>query len=340
LSGLDYRSVGVDIAAADAAKERIRRIVESTFTAETRGAFGQFAALSSLPAGMRAPLLVASADGVGSKLKVAVAANRHDTIGKDLVNHCVNDILTQGARPLFMLDYVALGEANDLLLERIVTGIAEGCRENGCALIGGETAILPELYTPPDYDLAGFIVGAVEEDWQLGPHRVEPNDVLIALPSSGLHTNGYTLARRIVEDRLRLRPSDPFPGTKASVADVLLTVHRSYYRLLWPLLKHVHSLAHITGGGLPGNLSRAIPSHLNAVVETTSWIVPQQFTRLQEAGQITVEEMFRTFNMGVGMVAVTPAAAAERVLQDLHANGCEAWRVGGLERGNGAVRLV
>jgi phosphoribosylformylglycinamidine cyclo-ligase len=340
LSGLDYRSAGVEVAAADAAKQRIRSLVESTFTSETRGGFGQFGALSTLPAGMRSPVLVASADGVGSKIKVAIAADRHDTIGKDLVNHCVNDILTQGARPLFLLDYVAFGELNAAILERVVAGLAEGCRENDCALIGGETAVLPDLYSASDYDLAGFIVGTVEEDRILGPRRVEPSDSLVALPSSGLHTNGYTLARRIVSERLRLGPLDPFPDTDASVADVLLKVHRSYYGVLWPLLPDVHSLAHITGGGIPGNLDRAIPPNLDAVVETSSWSVPQEFTVLQKAGGVTVEEMFRTFNMGVGMVAVTPAKAAERVVEKLRSGGCAAWRLGRVEPGSGTVRLV
>jgi phosphoribosylformylglycinamidine cyclo-ligase len=340
LNGLDYRSAGVDIDAADAAKQRIRRLVESTFTAETRGEFGQFGGMSRIHAGMQSPVLVASADGVGSKVKVAIAANRHDTIGKDLVNHCVNDILAQGARPLFFLDYVAFGEIDPDVLERIVTGIAEGCRENQCALVGGETAVMPDLYSPPDYDLAGFVVGTVEEDRILGPRRVDRSDVLIGLPSSGLHTNGYSLARRIVEQRLRLRPEDRFPGIDASVADVLLTVHRSYYRLLWPLLTDLHSLAHITGGGIPGNLNRAIPPELDAVVETSSWTAPHEFAVLQEGGGVTIEEMFRTFNMGVGMVAVAPPTAAERVVDRLRAAGCAAWVLGKLKPGNGSVHLV
>ena len=340
MSGLDYRSAGVDIDAADSAKQRIRRLVESTFTAETRGQFGQFAGMSRIHAGLRSPVLVASADGVGSKVKVAIAANRHNTIGKGLVNHCVNDILTQGARPLFLLDYVAFGEIDPDVLERIVAGIAEACRDTQCALIGGETAAMPDLYTPPDYDLAAFIVGTVEEDRILGARRVDRKDVLIALPSSGLHTNGYSLARRIIEDRLRLGPEDRFPGTDASVADVLLTIHRSYYRLLWPLLPDLHSLAHITGGGIPGNVSRAIPPELDAVVETSSWTVPNEFAVLQEAGEVTIAEMFRTFNMGVGMVAVAPAAAAEGVVDRLRAGGCPAWVLGKLKPGNGQVHLV
>ena len=340
MKGLDYRSAGVDIDAADAAKQRIRRLVESTFTAETRGEFGQFGGMSRIPTGMQSPVLVASADGVGSKVKVAIAANRHDTIGKDLVNHCVNDILAHGARPLFFLDYVAFGVLDPDVLERIVTGIAAACRENECALIGGETAEMPALYTPPDYDLAGFIVGTVEEDRVLGPHRVEQTDVLIALPSAGLHTNGYTLARRIVDEHLRLGPDDRFPGTQLSVADVLLTVHRSYYRMLWPLLTDLHALAHITGGGIPGNLNRVVPPHLDAVVETATWAVPHEFTVLRQGGGVPVEEMFRTFNMGVGMVVVAPQSAADRIMDRLRAAGCAGWSLGRLKPGNGSVHFV
>jgi phosphoribosylformylglycinamidine cyclo-ligase len=337
---LDYSTAGVDIEAGDAAKQRISSLVESTFTDLTRGAFGAFGGMSALPAGMRHPLLVASADGVGSKLKVAIAADRHDTIGRDLVNHCVNDILVQGARPLFFLDYVAFGRLDPVVLEQVVAGLAAACREHRCALIGGETAEMPGLYTPPDYDLAGFIVGTVEEDGVPGSERVREGDVLLGLPSSGLHTNGYSLARKVVSDRLKLAVSDRFPESNETVADVLLAVHRSYFACLEPLLADVHALAHITGGGLPGNLGRVLPDTLDAVVNTTSWTIPPVFRVLAEAGPISPPEMFRTFNMGVGMVAVVAPGSAERSLSLLRMHGCEAWTLGAIAAGSGRVVLA
>ncbi|MBK9979065.1 MAG: phosphoribosylformylglycinamidine cyclo-ligase [Gemmatimonadetes bacterium] len=254
---LSYRSAGVDIEAADDAKTRIGKLVESTRTAGCIGAFGSFGGMFRAPTA-GSPILVASADGVGTKIKVAIEAGRHDTVGHCLVNHCVNDILAQGATPLFFLDYVAFGALEPAVVEAVVAGVAAGCRENQCALIGGETAEMPGLYTPPDYDLAGFIVGTVQEGATLGADRVRAGDVLIGFESSGLHTNGYSLARRIVTDRLRLTATDPFPGESgASVADVLLRVHRSYLAAVRPVLGRVRALAHITGGGLPGNLNRA-----------------------------------------------------------------------------------
>src|SRR5213592_2486004 len=217
-----YASAGVDIDAANRATEKIKELARATFNARTLSEIGSFGGMfdGAFPE-MRSPVLVASADGVGTKLKIAFVTGRHDTIGRDLVNHCVNDILVQGALPLFFLDYVAFGKLEPTVVEQVVAGVAAGCRDNACALIGGETAEMPGLYTPPDYDLAGFIVGYVEEDEALGPHRVMPDDVLIALPSSGLHTNGYSLARKIVADRLKLRLTDSFPGVAGSVADVL-----------------------------------------------------------------------------------------------------------------------
>jgi phosphoribosylformylglycinamidine cyclo-ligase len=332
----------VDIDAADDAKHRIKRLVESTFTAGARGAFGGFGGLFRMPSGMRSPLLVSSADGVGTKIKVAIEAGRHDTVGHDLVNHCVNDILVQGATPLFFLDYVAFGKLEPAVVEGVVAGVAAGCRENGAALVGGETAEMPGLYTPPDYDLAGFVVGCVEEDQLLGPDRVREGDVLVGLESSGLHTNGYSLARRIVSDRLRLGPSDPFPGDPEgrSTADVLLAVHRSYLAALRPVLAAVHAMAHITGGGLPGNLNRALPDTLDAVVDTASWTVPNLFRVLGEAGGVARDELFRAFNMGVGMVVITDAASADAVMGSARRAGVSAWTLGRVVRGSGVVKLT
>jgi phosphoribosylformylglycinamidine cyclo-ligase len=335
---LDYRSAGVDIDAADDAKGRIRRLVESTFTEGARGAFGGFGGMFRLPESRR-PTLVASADGVGTKIKVAIEAGRHDTVGHDLVNHCVNDILVQGAAPLFFLDYVAFGVLVPAVVEAVVRGVAAGCWENGCALLGGETAEMPGLYAPPDYDLAGFVVGLVEEDRVLGAARVRDGDALVALASSGLHTNGYSLARRIVAERLRLGADGAFPGEGATVADVLLRVHRSYLGALRPVLDRLHAMAHVTGGGLPGNLDRVLPDTLDAVVETASWEVPNVFQVLAAAGAVPRDEMFRAFNMGVGMVVLVDPEDVAAVQGSAAAAGVESWALGHVRPGTGRVIL-
>jgi phosphoribosylformylglycinamidine cyclo-ligase len=336
---LRYGSAGVDIDASNAAKSRISKLVQSTFTSGVVGSFGGFGGMFRVPPGLEKPVLVSSADGVGTKIKIAIEANRHDTIGRDLVNHCVNDILVQGALPLFFLDYVAFGKLDPAVVEAVVAGVAEGCRFNGCALIGGETAEMPGLYTPPDYDLAGFIVGYVEENRILGAHRVRADDVLIGLPSSGLHTNGYSLARKIVNDRLKLRMDDVFPGGGGAVADVLLAEHRSYLSALKPVLDRIHALAHVTGGGLPENLDRALPKDLDAVVEMSSWQVPNVFQVLQRAGVVATGEMYRTFNMGVGMVVICAQSDADPVLSAASDAGSAGWILGSLRSGSGAVIL-
>lgn len=338
-SAMNYRSAGVDIDASDDAKRRIRKLVESTYTAGVRGAFGAFGGMFRVPTDIPKPLLVASADGVGTKTRVAIEANRHNTIGHDLVNHCVNDILVQGARPLFFLDYVAFGKLEPAVVEAVVAGVAAGCNENGCALLGGETAEMPGVYTPPDYDLAGFIVGCVSEDSVLGPDRVVDGDVMVGLASSGLHTNGYSLARRIVQDRMKLRAGDPFPGLNMTVADALLAVHVSYLAAMTPVLGVVHAMAHITGGGLPGNLDRALPPTLDAVVDRTSWEVPTLFGELGRAGGVATEEMFRSFNMGVGMVVVCDGRDVDTVIHSATRAGIAGWRLGEIRPGTGRVVL-
>ena len=336
---LSYADAGVDIHAADDAKGRIKKLVESTFTAGVVGGFGGFGGMFRVPAGAHSPILVSSADGVGTKIKVAIESGRHDTIGHDLVNHCVNDILVQGAVPLFFLDYVGFGKLVPAVLEQVVTGVTRGCIENGCTLSGGETAELPGVYTPPDYDLAGFIVGYVEENAVLGAQRVVDGDHLIGLASSGLHTNGYSLARRIVSERMKLAVRDAFPGESGSVSEVLLRVHTSYLKALRPVLPRIHAMAHITGGGLPGNLNRALPANLDAVVETSSWRVPNVFAQLQLAGGVSRDEMFRAFNMGVGMVVVTGSADVDAVKSSAKSAGITAWSLGRVQRGSGQVIL-
>ena len=338
---LTYASAGVDIDAADDSKHRIKRLVESTFTAGARGAFGGFGGMFRVPEGYKKPLLVSSADGVGTKIKIAIEADRHDTIGHCLVNHCVNDILVQGATPLFFLDYVAFAKLIPSVVEGVVAGVAAGCRENGASLVGGETAEMPGVYTAPDYDLAGFIVGCVEEDHVITSAGVKDGDVLVGLASTGLHTNGYSLARRIISDRLKLGPHDPYPeaGGK-SVADVMLAVHRSYLNVLRPALGHIHAMAHITGGGIPGNLDRALPSQTDAVVEMKSWEIPSTFRVLEDAGRVDRAEMYRAFNMGVGMIVITDTAGAA-VIRDLASKaGVDNWIIGHTRPGSGRVHLV
>jgi phosphoribosylformylglycinamidine cyclo-ligase len=338
--GLEYADAGVDIERSDAVKRRIRAVVESTFTAGARGAFGGFGGMFRIPSEFRRPVLVSSADGVGTKLRVAIEADRHDTVGHDLVNHCVNDILVQGAVPLFFLDYFAAGTLVPHVVESVVTGIAAGCRENGCSLVGGETAEMPGIYTPPDYDLAGFIVGCVEEEGILGADRVEEGDRIVGLASNGLHTNGYSLARRIVSDRMWLGVQAAFPGEEGTVADVLLRVHRSYLQAIKPVLGVVHGMAHITGGGLPGNVNRVLPDTMDAEIDGSSWEVPNLFRQLEQAGQVVRAEMYRTFNMGIGMVVITDEAGARAVEASAASVHIGSWRLGRIVRGTGQVRIT
>ncbi len=332
-TGLDYRAAGVDLDAAERAKERLKSLVASTRDENTLSELGLFGGLYSVPGDVESPVLVSSADGVGTKLKVAFLAGRHDTVGQDLVNHCVNDVLVQGARPLFFLDYLASGAMDEVVVSDVVAGVAQACKENGCALLGGETAQMPDFYAADEYDLAGFIVGIVGWDKILDGSRVRAGDVLIGLESSGLHTNGYTLARKVVFDAMGLTVDDRFPGSERSVGEVLLDVHRSYLAPLWPILETgtIRGLAHITGGGLPGNLPRILGTELGARVDLSSWEAPDVFRVLQEAGKVERDEMLRVFNMGVGMVVVTSPGDADSVLSTLRAGGLAPWVMGEVE---------
>ncbi|MEP6507645.1 MAG: phosphoribosylformylglycinamidine cyclo-ligase [Gemmatimonadales bacterium] len=332
-----YRSAGVDLRASEDAKSRIASLVSSTATFGSLGKFGGFGGMFKVPPGMRSPVLVSSADGVGTKLKVAIETGRNDSVGHDLVNHCVNDILVQGAMPLFFLDYVAFGVLDPVVVEAVVKGIAAGCRENECALVGGETAEMPGLYNPPDYDLAGFIVGAVEEDEIPGPARVKSGDVLIGLESSGLHTNGYSLARKIVRDDMKLGYDDAYPGMDVPVSDALLSIHRSYLAALKPSLPKIHAMAHITGGGLPGNLDRSLSDSLDAMVDSATWEIPPVFTALEGAGGIPREEMYRVFNMGVGMVVIAARDDVDAIIGNARVAGVTAWAMGEIQSGSGNV---
>lgn len=322
---MDYKTSGVDIDAGNETVRRIKGLARATFTPGVLSEIGSFGGLFRLdPARHADPVMVASADGVGTKLRVAFLANRHDTVGEDLVNHCVNDILVQGARPLFFLDYLATGKLSPDVAEQVVAGLSRGCRSNGCALLGGETAEMPGFYAAGEYDLAGFIVGVVDRERVIDGSKLAAGDVLIGLPSTGLHTNGYSLARRIVFELLGLGVRDTIPELGQTVADALLAVHRSYLPFVDPLLKEdglVHGLAHITGGGITDNLPRIFPKGLGAAIHRGAWAVPPVFRFLQSRGEVPDEDMYRTFNMGIGLIVACAASDRTRVLEMLREAG-------------------
>ncbi|MBA3949842.1 MAG: phosphoribosylformylglycinamidine cyclo-ligase [Acidobacteria bacterium] len=337
---MDYKSSGVDIDAGNETVRRIKQLAKATFTPGVLSDIGSFGGLFKLDtAQWREPVLVSSADGVGTKLKVAFLANRHRTIGADLVNHCVNDILVQGATPLFFLDYLATGKLSPDVAEQIVEGLAKACKDNGCALLGGETAEMPGFYAEGEYDVAGFIVGVVPRARLIDGSRIASGDVLVALPSSGLHTNGYSLARKIVFDAAGLEAGDFWPGDARTVGDVLLATHRSYLPAIRPLLPTgvIKGMAHITGGGITENLPRVLPEGLQARVETSSWTVPPVFQWLQKTGGVSDEEMRRAFNMGIGLVIVCGETDAADVEARLSAAGESPIRLGAIEPGTNGV---
>ncbi|WP_438016987.1 phosphoribosylformylglycinamidine cyclo-ligase [Sorangium sp. So ce315] len=327
-----YREAGVDIDAGDALVERIKRLAKPTRTPEVLADVGGFAGLCALPGGLTEPVLVSGTDGVGTKLKVAFATGVHDTVGIDLVAMCVNDVLTVGARPLFFLDYFATGKLDVDVGEAVVRGIAEGCKQAGCALIGGETAELPGMYADGEYDLAGFAVGVVERSRILDGKRVAAGDAVIGVASSGLHSNGYSLARRVLEKEMGLRMSDRVDELGSTVGEALLTPTRIYARAITALLAAcgdaVRGLSHITGGGLPGNLPRVLPDGLGAQLDLGSYQQPAVFQVLQRGGPVEEAEMRRTFNLGVGLVAVVEKGAADRAIEVLAGSGERAWVLG------------
>jgi phosphoribosylformylglycinamidine cyclo-ligase len=339
---MDYRQSGVDIDAGNETVRRIKSLARATFTPGVLSEIGSFGGLFQLDrAAYEAPVLVSSADGVGTKLKVAFMTGRHDTIGADLVNHCVNDILVQGARPLFFLDYLATGRLSPDVAEQVVTGISRACLENGCALVGGETAEMPGFYADGEYDVAGFIVGVVERSRLVDGRRIAPGDVLIGLPSSGLHTNGYSLARRVFFDVCGWTPSTVPRELGQSLGEALLATHRSYLTPIRPLLDAglVKGMAHITGGGITENLPRVLPAGCGAQIDRRSWDVPALFDLLRVRGRISDDEMFRAFNMGVGLIVVCAAADQDRLMQSLAETGEAGARlIGRIVAGNGEVR--
>jgi phosphoribosylformylglycinamidine cyclo-ligase len=333
LTSPHYAAAGVDLDAADEAKAHIGRLVASTRTGLSLGAIGAFGGMIRIPPGMRSPTLVMSTDGVGTKVLVAQQAERYDTVGEDLVNHSVNDILVHGARPLAFMDYVAGHRLPVAMTAEIVAGVARGCLAHGMALAGGETAQMPGLYAERTFDLAGTIIGVVEEADAIHGSRIAPGDLLIAYASSGLHTNGYTLARRVLLEVMGLSLSATLPGTDTRVGDALLAVHTSYYAAIQPVLNLVHGLAHITGGGIGGNLARVLPEGCTALIDATSWRWPALFAAIADGGRISTAEMRDVFNLGVGMVASVPPGAADQVHTAARAAGIATWNCGTISAG-------
>ena len=344
MNAVTYRDAGVDIDAGNETVRRIKSLARSTFTPAVLSDIGSFGGLFKLDRSRyEEPVLVSSADGVGTKLKIAFMTGRHDTIGIDLVNHCVNDILVQGAEPLFFLDYLATGRLSPAVAEHVIAGVARACRDNGCALLGGETAEMPGFYADGEYDIAGFIVGVVDKSRIIDGRGIAPGDVLIGLPSTGLHTNGYSLARKVLFEMAGLKAITFVPELKKSLGDALLMPHRSYLPAIRPLLERrsIKGLAHVTGGGITENLPRTLPEGCGAEIDRRAWDVPAIFRLLQQRGSIPAEEMFRTFNMGIGLIVVAAARDADRIINSVASAGeSHARRIGFVVPGDRTVRYL
>jgi phosphoribosylformylglycinamidine cyclo-ligase len=332
-----YASAGVDVDLANRLKGRLHQFVRQTHGPQVLGKIGGFGGLFRADfRGMRDPVLVASIDSVGTKLKIAFALDRHDTVGADLVNHCVNDIAVLGARPLFFLDYIGCEKLEPRVFDQLLRGFSSACRAAGCALIGGETAQLPGMYRQGEYDLAGCIVGVVDRRKIIDGSKIKRGDVILGLVSNGLHTNGYSLARKILFEKMRLKPSSKIDNRSGTIGDELLRVHKNYQLLLAKVpVKMIKGLAHITGGGLIDNVPRVLPKNCDAVIETKRWRVPRIFQILQENGDVDLAEMYQVFNMGIGMVAIVAERDARGAMSILRAK-----RIGQIERGAGKSRLV
>jgi phosphoribosylformylglycinamidine cyclo-ligase len=332
-----YASAGVDVDLGNKLKRNIQRLASRTHRAGVLGKIGGFGGLFRARfRDMREPVLVASIDSVGTKLKIAFATNRHDTVGADLVNHCVNDIAVLGARPLFFLDYIGCEKLEARVFDQLLRGFSRACRSAGCALIGGETAQLPEMYRKGEYDLAGCIVGVVDRPKIIDGRKIKPGDTILGLPSNGLHTNGYSLARKILLEKMRLKVRSRLPGSTLTVSEELLRVHKNYQPLLAKVpAGMIKGLAHITGGGLIDNLPRVLPKNCDAVIETKRWRVPRIFQILQRNGDVDPEEMYQVFNMGIGMVAMVSARDAAKVM-----SMSKAKQIGRIERGSGKTQLL
>ncbi len=340
---IDYKSSGVDILAADRATERIKILAKSTFTPQVLKGIGSFGGFFSLKKGeYREPVLVSSVDSVGTKLKVAFMMGKHDTVGEDIVNHCVNDILVHGAKALFFLDYIGTGKLSPKVIEQIVKGLSRACRKAGCSLVGGETAELPGFYRKNEYDLVGFVLGVVERKKIIDGSSITPGDQIIGLKSSGLHTNGYSLARKVIFERGGFRVDDYVKESRTTVGKELLKPHKCYASLVFGLLKRfqIKGMAHITGGGIEGNLKRVIPKNCDARISINSWKRPPVFDFIQDLGKIETPEMYRVFNMGVGMIVVVSKKEVEGVLRYLSRIRETAFHIGEISSGKGRVRLL
>jgi phosphoribosylformylglycinamidine cyclo-ligase len=335
-----YAAAGVDIDQKMAGIGAIKKMVRGTFNGNVLSDIGLFGGLFAAPG--RDKALVASTDGVGTKLKVAVMANRHTTVGQDIVNHCVNDILVQGAQPLFFLDYIASAKFDGAVFHDLVWGMCKACRENGCALLGGETAEMPGMYPPGDYDLVGTLVGVVDRKKIVAGRGIRPGDVIVGLPSTGLHTNGYSLARKVIFEQAGLRIDSAFPGARGTVADVLLAVHKSYLKPVLQVMKKVpiQGMAHITGGGFYDNIPRILPANVDAVISRSAWKVPPLFRFLQQAGKVDADEMYRVFNMGIGYVLILRQRDAATALQALRAAKASPVVIGEIRRGERKVLMI
>jgi len=335
-----YAQAGVDIDEMMQGLDAIKKMVKGTDTPGVLSSIGSFGGLFQSPG--RDQVLVASTDGVGTKLNVAMKAGRHHTVGQDLVNHCTNDILVQGATPLFFLDYLGTSNLSAAMFKDVISGLCKACRENGCALLGGETAEMPGLYPKGEYDLVGTIIGTVDRRKLITGASIRPGDMIIGLPSTGLHTNGYSLARKVIFKTAGLGINDTFPGTKSTVADVLLAVHRSYLKPVTALMAEVQiqGMAHITGGGLYDNVPRVLPDQCRAMIDSTSWIVPAHFRFIEEKGKVDRHEMYRVFNMGIGYVIIVRPAALDQALSILKAKKAGARVIGYIDEGPKCVEIM
>ena len=335
-----YAAAGVDIDEKAGAIRSVKQMVDNTSVKGVMSGIGFFGGMFQSPG--RDKILVASMDGVGTKLKIACLAGRHHTVGQDIVNHCVNDILVHGAEPLFFLDYIGSSQFEGWVFKAIVAGLCKACRENGCALLGGETAEMPGLYPKGEYDLVGTIVGVVDKNKIITGQTIRKGDAIFGLASAGLHTNGYSLARKVLFDKLKLNVFDEFPGTGRTVADVMLAIHKSYLKPIKAIVDQVtiRGMAHITGGGFVDNIPRVLPKNVSAVIDRSTWKAPPEYRFLQEHGRVGREEMYRVFNMGIGMVVIVRESEAEKAMKLLRKARAAPVRIGTVENGDGKVRLV
>lgn len=330
-----YKTAGVDIDTLNKVKSRIKQMVKKTYTPQVLSDIGLFGSLYQLK-NYTNPVLVSSCDSVGTKLLVAKMMKKHNTVGEDIVNHCVNDILTLGAKPLFFLDYISYSNLKPQILEEIFKGLVKGCQENDCSLVGGETAQLPGFYKAGAYDMVGFIVGVVEKAQIIDGSEIESGDIILGLPSSGLHTNGYSLARRVLFEKKRFKPRDKIKGLSKSLGEELLRVHRSYFHLLYPNLNLINGLAHITGGGFYDNIQRLLRKNISCMIYKNSWKVPKIFEIIQGYGKIPEREMYRVFNMGIGMVLFVAPESVAKIQKKIK----EAIIIGEVVSGNFGVRII